>query len=159
MALLERGKPRGLPIAVIACEVSGMDTVSDSVITGTDDQWRLVRALTNPALYGPGCTAVRVVETHISYVLLTGRHAYKIKKAVDLGFLDFASLAARHFYCDRELELNRRLAPAIYLEVVAITGAIDAPRIGGDARRSSTPSRCVSSPRTRCSPASSPGRR
>jgi uncharacterized protein len=126
------GNPRGLPIAVIACEVSGMDTVSDSVTTGTDDQSRLVRALTNPALYGPGCTAVRIVETHISYVLLTGRHAYKIKKAVDLGFLDFTSLAARHFYCDRELELNRRLAPAIYLEVIAITGAIDAPRIGGD---------------------------
>jgi uncharacterized protein len=106
--------------------------VSDPVITGTDDQARLVRALTNPALYGHGCTAVRVIETHISYVLLTGRHAYKIKKAVDLGFLDFTNLAARHFYCDRELELNRRLAPAIYLEVVAITGAIDAPRIGGD---------------------------
>jgi len=123
---------RGLPIAVMACEVSGMDTVSDPVITGTDDQSRLVRALTNPALYGPGCTAVRVVETHISYVLLTGRHAYKIKKAVDLGFLDFTSLDARHFYCDRELELNRRLAPAIYLEVDGITGAIDAPRIGGD---------------------------
>jgi aminoglycoside phosphotransferase family enzyme/predicted kinase len=83
-------------------------------------------------LYGPGCTAVRVVETHISYVLLTGRHAYKIKRAVDLGFLDFTSLAARHFYCDRELELNRRFAPAIYLDVVAVTGAIDAPRIGGD---------------------------
>ena len=109
-----------------------MDTVSDPVITGTDDQSRLVRALTNPALYGPGCTAVRIVETHISYVLLTGRHAYKIKKAVDLGFLDFTTLAARHFYCDRELELNRRLAPAVYLEVVAITGTIDAPCIGGD---------------------------
>jgi uncharacterized protein len=109
-----------------------VDTVSEPVITGTDDQSRLVRALTRPALYGPGCTAVRLVETHISYVLLTGGHAYKIKKAVDLGFLDFTSLAARHFYCDRELELNRRLAPAIYLEVVPITGAIDAPCIGGD---------------------------
>jgi len=109
-----------------------MDTVSEPVITGTDDQSRLVRALTNPTLYGPGCTAVRVVETHISYVLLTGGHAYKIKKAVDLGFLDFTSLAARHFYCNRELELNRRLAPAIYLEAVPITGAIDAPCIGGD---------------------------
>jgi len=109
-----------------------MDTVSEPVITGTDSQSRLVRALTNPALYGHGCTSVRVIETHISYVLLTGRHAYKIKKAVDLGFLDFTSLAARHFYCDRELELNRRLAPGIYLEVVAVTGAIDAPRIGGD---------------------------
>jgi len=108
-----------------------MDTVSDP-LAGTDDQSRLVRALTNAALYGPRCTAVRVVETHISYVLLTGRYAYKIKKAVDLGFLDFTTLAARHFYCDRELELNRRLAPALYLEVVGITGTIDAPFIGGD---------------------------
>jgi aminoglycoside phosphotransferase family enzyme/predicted kinase len=85
-------------------------------------------------LYGPGCAAVRVVETHISYVLLTGRYVYKIKKAVNLGFLDFTTLAARHFYCDRELELNRRLAPALYLEVVGITGTTDAPRIGGDGR-------------------------
>jgi aminoglycoside phosphotransferase family enzyme/predicted kinase len=73
-----------------------------------------------------------VIETHISYVLLTGRYAYKIKKAVNLGFLDFTTLAARHFYCHRELQLNRRLAPALYLEVVAITGTPGAPRIGGD---------------------------
>jgi uncharacterized protein len=100
--------------------------------TNPQEQARLVRALTTPTLHGDSCADIRVIETHISYVLLTGRYAYKIKKAVDLGFLDFTTLAARHFYCDRELELNRRLAPAIYLEVVAITGAIDAPRIGGD---------------------------
>ena len=100
---------------------------------GADAQQQivLIRSLTNPALYGAGCRAVGVIETHISYVLLTGRYAYKIKKAVDLEFLDFTTLAARHFYCDRELELNRRLAPAIYLEVVAITGTIDTPCIGG----------------------------
>ena len=96
-----------------------------------DEQARLIRALTDSALY-ESCTGVRVIETHISYVLLTGRFAYKIKKAVELGFLDFTTLAARHFYCERELELNRRLAPAIYLRVVAITGTIDRPRIGGD---------------------------
>jgi aminoglycoside phosphotransferase family enzyme/predicted kinase len=97
-----------------------------------DDQRRLIRSLANPALHGESCTQVRVIETHISYVLLTGRFAYKIKKPVDLGFLDFTTLPARHFYCERELELNRRLAPAIYLQVVAITGTIDDPRIGGD---------------------------
>jgi hypothetical protein len=95
------------------------------------DQECLVRSLTAPSLFGPWCTGVRVIETHISYVLLTGRYAYKIKKAVALGFLDFSTLVARRFYCDRELALNRRLAPAIYLEVVAITGTVDAPRIGG----------------------------
>jgi uncharacterized protein len=100
--------------------------------TNRQEQARLVRALTTPTLHGDLCADVRVIETHISYVLLTGRYAYKIKRAVDLGFLDFTTLAARHFYCDRELELNRRLAPAIYLEVVAITGTIDVPHIGGD---------------------------
>jgi aminoglycoside phosphotransferase family enzyme/predicted kinase len=97
-----------------------------------DDQARLIRSLTDPALYGDSCAQVRVLETHISYVLLTGRFAYKIKKAVDLGFLDFTTLPARHFYCERELELNRRLAAGIYLQVVAITGTIDRPHIGGD---------------------------
>jgi uncharacterized protein len=97
-----------------------------------DDQRRLIRSLVDPALHGESCTQVRVIETHISYVLLTGRFAYKIKKPVDLGFLDFTTLPARHFYCERELELNRRLAPAIYLRVVAITGTIDHPRVGGD---------------------------
>ena len=101
------------------------------VATGAEAQIRLIRSLSDAALYGPSCTEVRVIETHISYVLLTGSFAYRIKKAVDLGFLDFTTLDARRFYCERELELNRRLAPTIYLDVVAITGTADIPRIGG----------------------------
>lgn len=97
-----------------------------------EDQANLIRSMRDPALYGPSCTGVHVIETHISYVLLTGQYAYKVKKAVNLGFLDFTTLAARGFYCNRELELNRRLAPAIYLDVVAITGTPGAPRLGGD---------------------------
>jgi aminoglycoside phosphotransferase family enzyme/predicted kinase len=100
--------------------------------TRVDEQVRLIRLLTDPTLHGPWCANVRVVETHISYVLLTGRYAYKIKKPVDLGFLDFTTLDARRFYCDRELTLNRRHAPTIYLDVVAITGTVDHPCIGGD---------------------------
>ncbi len=95
-------------------------------------QARLIAALTDPAVFGPGCERVRHLETHISHVLLTGAHAYKIKKPVDLGFLDFTTLAQRKFYCEQELRLNRRLAPAIYLDVVAITGSVDRPAIGGD---------------------------
>ena len=95
------------------------------------DQNRLVAALANPAIFGPACARVVVLETHISYVLLTGQHAYKIKKAVDLGFLDFTTLAARRFFCEQELRLNRRLAPSLYLDVVAFTGTIDAPAMGG----------------------------
>jgi aminoglycoside phosphotransferase family enzyme/predicted kinase len=75
---------------------------------------------------------VRVVETHISYVLLTGGDAYKIKKAIKLDFLDFESLDARRVFCEREVELNRRFAPALYVGVVAITGSPDAPAVGGD---------------------------
>jgi uncharacterized protein len=108
------------------------EAMAAQTVLGTQDQARLIRSLAVPAVHGTDCAAVRVIETHISYVLLTGRYAYKIKKAVDLGFLDFTTLAARHFYCDRELELNRRLAPAIYVEVVAITGPIEAARIGGE---------------------------
>jgi uncharacterized protein len=101
-------------------------------MTPGDGQARLIGSLRNPALYGPLCTGVRVIETHISYVLLTGRYAYKIKKAVSLPFLDFTTLAARQFYCVRELELNRRLAPSIYLDVVPIAGTVADPRIGGN---------------------------
>jgi aminoglycoside phosphotransferase family enzyme/predicted kinase len=99
--------------------------------TPTAAQAAIVAALRDPAAFGPDCRAVKLIETHISYVLLTGRHAYKIKKAVDLGFLDFTTLAARRRFCDEELRLNRRLAPDIYLDVVAITGTAGAPVVGG----------------------------
>jgi len=105
-----------------------------SPMNATDDpasQTRLIAALTDPAVFGPGCKGVRHLETHISHVLLTGAFAYKIKKPVDLGFLDFTTLAQRKFYCEQELRLNRRLAPAIYLGVVAITGSVDRPALGG----------------------------
>jgi aminoglycoside phosphotransferase family enzyme len=71
------------------------------------------------------------VETHISWVLLTGNYAYKVKKPVDLGFANFSTLALRRRYCKEELRLNRRLAPALYLGVVAIRGTRQRPRVGG----------------------------
>lgn len=74
---------------------------------------------------------MKVVETHISWVVLTGRYAYKIKKPLNLGFLDFTSLGARAYYCTEEVRLNRRLAPQIYLDVVEIRGTPSAPHIGG----------------------------
>ena len=85
-------------------------------------QQRLVAALCDPrrAPLGPG--PIRVVETHISWVLLTGGHAYKIKKAVNLEFLDFTTLALRRFYCEEELRINRRMAPQLYLDVMPIGG-------------------------------------
>ncbi len=77
----------------------------------------LIRALLNPASYDHPVTTIELVETHISWVLLTGTYAYKIKKPVNLGFLDFSTLEKRRFYCEEELRLNRRFAPA-YLDVI-----------------------------------------
>ena len=96
-----------------------------------------------------------LIETHISYVLLAGAFAYKIKKAVRFDFLDFTTLSQRRFFCQEELRLNRRLAPAIYLDVVPITGTPDAPVLGGDGVALDTPSRCGSSIRPGCCRASS----
>ncbi len=91
----------------------------------------LIRALQNPACYDHPVTAVTVLETHISWVLLTGDWAYKIKKPVDLGFVDFSTLDRRRFFCREELRLNRRLAPHLYRDVVAIGGTTQAPVLDG----------------------------
>lgn len=73
----------------------------------------------------------QLLETHISYVLQTGEYAYKFKKPVNLGFLDFSTLEKRRFYCHEELRLNRRLAPQLYLDVVAIYGSQQHPAFEG----------------------------
>ena len=91
----------------------------------------LVEALMHSSGYPHAVDRVERVETHISWVLLAGDYAYKIKKPVDFGFLDFSTLAARKHFCEEELRLNRRHAASIYLDVVAISGAEDSPEIGG----------------------------
>lgn len=75
--------------------------------------------------------ASNVIETHISWVLLIGQYAYKIKKPVNFGFLDFSTLEKRRFCCNEELRLNQRLAAELYLEVVPISGTPDHPQLGG----------------------------
>ena len=92
-------------------------------------QQQLVDTLCAPRFFS---RKPKVEETHISWVLLTGHDAYKIKKAVELGFLDFSTLELRHFYCNEELRLNRRLAPALYLDVVAIGGSPEQPVLDGE---------------------------
>lgn len=91
----------------------------------------LVAALRDPACYPHPAGRIDILETHMSYVLLAGEFAYKVKKAVRLPFADFSTREARSWSCIEELRLNRRTAPQVYLDVVAITGAVDAPRIGG----------------------------
>lgn len=94
------------------------------------NQQRLIAALRDPRRYPHVVQNVEVIETHISWVLLAGDYAYKIKKALNLGFLDYSTLAARRDCCDEELRLNRRTAPDIYLDTVAIGGGADAPVFG-----------------------------
>ncbi len=93
-------------------------------------QTQLIAALRDASRYPHPAKAVRVIETHISWVLLAGRYAYKIKKALNLGFLDFSSLEARRFYCAEEIRLNRRLAPQLYLDVIPICGSPQQPVLG-----------------------------
>lgn len=99
--------------------------------TDNAKQSRLVRALKNCLRNQATAKNMRLIETHISWVLLAGRYAYKIKKAVDLGFLNFSSLEDRRYYCEEEIRLNQRLAPKIYLDVVSIGGSLDSPVLGG----------------------------
>ena len=79
------------------------------------------QALHTPSVFGADVTDVKILQTHISYVVLTGKYAYKIKKAVDFGFLDYSTLEKRKHFCQQEVTLNRRLCPEIYLDVVAFT--------------------------------------
>ena len=102
--------------------------------TAWDDKLRLVGALQAPGPYPHPVGQVELVETHISWVLLAGEFAYKLKKPVRLGFLDFGTLESRRFCCREELRLNRRTAPELYLDVVPITGDPEHPRIGGTGR-------------------------
>jgi len=79
-----------------------------------------IQVLLDPATYPHPVDDISLIQTHISWVFLTGSFAYKIKKPVDFGFLDFTTLEKRRKACMDELELNRRLTPEIYLEVLPV---------------------------------------
>jgi len=83
-------------------------------------QKQVVEALMKPEAYDEEPGHIELAQTHISFVFLTSNFAYKVKKAVDLGFLNFTTLEKRRFFCEKELELNRRLCEDMYLEVVPI---------------------------------------
>lgn len=87
----------------------------------------LVQALLDPTRYPHPVDDVRLIETHISWVFLAGNDAYKIKKPIDLGFLDFSTLEKRRRACEEELRLNRRTAPDWYLAVLPIYGSVESP--------------------------------
>ena len=96
----------------------------------TDPATQMIEGLSRPAAYAHPVDQVELVETHISWVLLAGDYAYKFKKPLDLGFLDFRARARRLHYCAEEIRLNGRLAPELYLDVVGARKTPDGWRIG-----------------------------
>jgi len=99
---------------------------------GVTQQRELIAALQSPDVYAHPVASIEVIETHISWVILTGQYAYKIKKAVELDFLDFSTLQQRRYYCEEELRLNARWAPELYLGLEPIRGSRERPVLGGD---------------------------
>jgi aminoglycoside phosphotransferase family enzyme/adenylate kinase family enzyme len=93
---------------------------------------KLINALLTPEAYSHPVDSIELLQTHISWIILTGDFAYKIKKPVNFGFLDFSSLQKRRHFCEEELRLNHRYAAELYLDVVTINGSEDQPRINGD---------------------------
>lgn len=91
----------------------------------------LIQRLQNQKIYNFPIKAFHVIETHHSFVLLTGRYAFKIKKPVKFSFLDFSTLKKRHFFCKEELKLNKRLAKDLYIDLVTITNNKDEPSFNG----------------------------
>ncbi|MBD2312359.1 AAA family ATPase [Desertifilum sp. FACHB-1129] len=82
----------------------------------------VIRQMLKPDFYPhPAQEPIHLEQTHVSYVLLTGEYAYKLKKPVNFGFLDFSTLELRRHFCQEELRMNQRGAPDLYLEVVAIS--------------------------------------
>ena len=92
----------------------------------------LIKHLQNSALYDHPVNGFTVIETHISWVILTGNFAYKIKKPVNMDFLDFSTLDKRRLNCHREVRANQSLSPEIYLAVLPITGSIENPSFAGE---------------------------
>ncbi len=95
------------------------------MIKTIEDHAMLVRVLAKQL-------GAKVCETHISSVIVAHGHAWKIKKPLDLGFLDFSTLEKRRHYCHEEIRLNSRLAADVYQKVVAISGSADAPQLEGE---------------------------
>jgi len=93
-----------------------------------------IQALFRPETYAHPVEPIAMIQTHISWVFLTGCYAYKVKKPLRLNFLDFSSLDKRKFYCEQELNLNRRMSADMYLDVLPLCQEGDGFVLGGDGR-------------------------
>ncbi|MCD6580553.1 MAG: AAA family ATPase [Desulfuromusa sp.] len=94
-------------------------------------RYRLIDRMLDPAFYDHPASEVELIETHISWIFLAGEFAYKLKKPVNFGFLDFSTLEKRRYFCQEELRLNKRFAPQLYLEVIRIGGESDNLKLNG----------------------------
>jgi uncharacterized protein len=117
-----------LHFVVVQCRFLGMSAINGSIVTGTRgaELAGKIAFLSRPDAYPGQPAAVEVIHTHMSCVFLTDRHAYKLKKPIRTGFLDFSTTEARRHDSEEELRLNRRLAPDVYLDTVPLT--LDAQR-------------------------------
>ncbi|MCJ7576803.1 MAG: hypothetical protein MUO80_09095 [Dehalococcoidia bacterium] len=94
----------------------------------------VVEALLKPQAYPHKPQKIELVQTQMSFIFLTGEYVYKVKKPVNLGYLDYTTLQKRHFFCRQELELNRRLCPDVYLAVIPIVEEKGELRIEGQGK-------------------------
>ncbi|SEM93149.1 AAA family ATPase [Nitrosomonas marina] len=99
--------------------------------TNSNPSNTLIHSMMRAEIYDHPVESIKLIETHISWVILTGTYAYKIKKPYNLGFLDFSSLSQRRQFCLEELRLNKRLAASVYLDIVAISGSVTHPVLQG----------------------------
>jgi uncharacterized protein len=92
----------------------------------------VAQALLDPKFYPDKTTRVEMMQTQMSFIFLTGKYVYKVKKPVNLGYLDYTTLEQRHYFCDQEVKLNRRLCPEAYLGVIPIMRESSEIRCGGE---------------------------
>ena len=94
----------------------------------------VVQTFFNPGFYSHKCSGIDLLQTQMSFVFLTGDYAYKIKMPVNLGYLDYTTLEKREYFCNKELLLNRRLAPDVYLEVIPVVEREGVYALGGEGK-------------------------
>jgi aminoglycoside phosphotransferase family enzyme/predicted kinase len=95
---------------------------------------KLINRLLSPSTYPDTTHNVTLIQTHISFIFLTDDFVYKIKKPVDLGFLNFTTLDRRRFFCEEEVRLNRRLCPDVYMGVVQVRESADGITFQGNGK-------------------------
>ena len=124
-----RARGTAAPVPTLAQEASG--TVACANLQAMRNTHSLDQARTLVGTLA-GRLGAELIETHISWVLLAGDSAYKLKKPVRLPFVDYTALQARRHFCEEELRLNSRLAPSLYLGLARITGTPEAPALDGN---------------------------